>query len=48
LYFKGPDGWFYEFKNQNDFQTNGQRYEHKRGVSQKYKNIFKEKHKTQT
>jgi hypothetical protein len=29
LYFKGPDGWFYEFKNQNDFQTKTQRYEHK-------------------
>jgi hypothetical protein len=29
LYFKGPDGWFYEFKNQNNFQSKTQRYEHK-------------------
>jgi hypothetical protein len=29
LYFKGPDGWFYEFKNKNNFQTKAQRYEHK-------------------
>jgi hypothetical protein len=36
LYFKGPDGWFYEFKNQNNFQIKTQRYEHKRVVSQKY------------
>jgi hypothetical protein len=43
LYFKGPYGWFYEFKNQNNFQTKTQRYEHKRVVSQKYKNISKEK-----
>jgi hypothetical protein len=35
------------FKNQNDFQTKAQIYEHKRGVSQKYKNISKQKHKTQ-
>jgi hypothetical protein len=48
LYFKRPDEWFYEFKNQNDFQTKAQRYEHKRVVSQKYKNISKEKHKTQS
>jgi replication fork clamp-binding protein CrfC len=41
LYFKGPDGWFYEFKNQNNFQTKSQRYEHKRVVSQKHKNISK-------
>jgi outer membrane cobalamin receptor len=47
LYFKGPDGWFYEFKNQNNFQTKAQRYEHKQIVSQKYKNISKEKPKTQ-
>jgi hypothetical protein len=47
LYFKGPDVWFYEFKNQNDFQTKTQRYEHKRVVSQKHKNISKEKAKTQ-
>jgi hypothetical protein len=47
LYFKGPDGWFYEFKNQNDFQIKAQRYEHKQVVSQKYKNISKEKRKTQ-
>jgi hypothetical protein len=47
LYFKGPDGWFYEFKNQNDFETKAQRYEHKRVVSQKHKNISKEKLKTQ-
>jgi hypothetical protein len=46
LYFKGPDGWFYEL-NQNNFQTKTQRYEHKRDVSQKYKNISKEKPKTQ-
>jgi hypothetical protein len=47
LYFKGPDGWFYEFKNQNNFQIKTQRYEHKRVVSQKHKNISKEKPKTQ-
>jgi hypothetical protein len=43
LYFKEPDRWFYEFKNQNNFQTKAQRHEHKRVVSQKYKNISKEK-----
>jgi hypothetical protein len=47
LYFKGHDEWFYEFKNQNNFQTKTQRYEHKRVISQKYKKISKEKHKTQ-
>jgi hypothetical protein len=47
MYFKGPDGWFYEFKNQNNFQTKARRYEHKRVVSQKHKNISKEKPKTQ-
>jgi hypothetical protein len=40
--------WFYKFKNQNNFQTKAQRYEHKRVVSQKYKIISKEKPKTQT
>jgi hypothetical protein len=43
LYFKGPDGWFYEF---NGFQTKTQRYEHKRVICQKNKNISKEKPKT--
>jgi hypothetical protein len=47
LYFKGPDkgcsGWFYEFKNQNNFRTKAQRYEHKLVISQKHKNISKKK-----
>jgi hypothetical protein len=43
LYFKGAGEWFYEFKNQNNFQTKAQRYENKRVVSQKHKNISKEK-----
>jgi hypothetical protein len=38
----------YEFKNQHDFQTKPQRYEHKRVISQNDKNISKEKLKTQT
>jgi hypothetical protein len=36
-----------EFKNQNNFQTKAQRDEHKRVISQKHKNISKEKPKTQ-
>jgi outer membrane cobalamin receptor len=47
LYFKGSDGWFYEFKNQNYSQIKTQRYEYKLVVSQKHKNISKEKFKTQ-
>jgi hypothetical protein len=43
IYFKRSDGWFYEFKNQNYFQTKVQKYEHKRVISQNHKNTFKKK-----
>jgi hypothetical protein len=48
MYFKGPDGLFYELKNQNIFQNKAKKYEHKHVFFLNTKLISKEKSKIQT
>jgi hypothetical protein len=45
IYFKGPDKWFYELKNENNFQNKTQRHKYNQVVSQNNKHISKKKHR---